>query len=172
MPDLKNDNDEGPEEEYSIFANRDNSAYKWQRARNVVGALEVVSEPVLVPRDDMEERYYKGREKPFKEALETWEKEELKKDFISAVDNLPVETCCCGLLQDQEETKKEFVHLLNDKWVKKANKKLSSKGLVVVFSFSFFGTATRGWLVFSFLCLMNHFFLIFVLEFFFFLFCV
>ena len=131
MPDLKNDNEEGePEEEYSIFANRDNSAYKWQRARNVVGALEVVSEPVLKPSDDMVERYYKGREIPFKEALETWEMEDLKKEFISAVDNLPVETCCCGFLPDREETKKEFVPLLNEKWVKKANKKLAPKGLV------------------------------------------
>lgn len=158
MPGLIDGNDEGPEEEYSIFANRDNSAYKWQRARNVIGALEVVSEPVLIPGDDMEERYYKGREKPFKEALEAWEKEELKKDFIKAVDNLPVEMCCCGLLQDREETKKEFVHLLNDKWVKKANKKLSSKGLVVSVFFLFFGTATRGWLVFIFFMSYESFF--------------
>ena len=129
MPDLDVGEAEGQQEEKWIaFANRNNSDYKWQRARNVVGALEVVSEPILRTSDVMEPRYFKGRETPFREALEVWEDENLKKGFIDAVDNLPIAMCCCGFMKDDEETKKAFVPLLNSKWVAKANKKLASKG--------------------------------------------
>ena len=122
--------DEDDRNEYAVFANRENSSYKWQRARNVVGALEVVSEPVLRP-SAMEPRYYKGREVLFKEAMKVWEDENLQKEFVSAFDSLPVETCCCGFMRDQDGSKKEFVRLLNDKWARRANRKLSNKGYVV-----------------------------------------
>lgn len=120
------------EEEKSVdflnFSNRENCTYKWQRARNVVGALEVRSEPELKPEEHMEKRYYDGRENMFMEAIEQWEKEQLKKEFVTAVNSLPVATCCCGFVTDAETTKKELINMLNEGWAKRVNKKLSEKG--------------------------------------------
>ncbi|KAG7337232.1 hypothetical protein IV203_036300 [Nitzschia inconspicua] len=53
-------------ERESIFANRDNSDFKWQRSKYVVGALEVKSEPVFDPREDMMPRYKAGFKIPLK----------------------------------------------------------------------------------------------------------
>ena len=117
-----------PEQRFTAFANRDNSDFKWQRARNVLGVLEIVSEPTLKPREAMTPRYLKGRETLFEEALKAWEKEKLRQDLIHALENLPIETCCCGLMNDMENTKKEIVRLLKEHWVRKASKKLYSYG--------------------------------------------
>jgi hypothetical protein len=124
---------EDPEQVVSVFAlaNRDNSDFKWQRARNVVGVLEIVSEPVLKPRDPYIKRDFKGHEDMFKDALVAWEKEKLRAELITALEALPQETCCCGFFRDEEETKKELVKLLNDKWAKHANKKLIKQGYVM-----------------------------------------
>lgn len=118
-------------EKFSAFANRDNSDFKWQRARNVLGVLEIASEPILKPRDEMKPRHNKLRETVFKEALAAWEKEKLRNELVIALETLPVETCCCGLFRDHEETKKELVKLLNEKWTKIANKKLAQHGYVM-----------------------------------------
>jgi hypothetical protein len=114
--------------EYVTFANRGNSYYKWQRARNVVGVLEFVSEPYLKPNDPMSIHHYEGREKMFEKALELWKKENLKKEAVAAIESAPVETCCCGFVRDDERTKKEVVKQLNKNWVKRANKKLGVEG--------------------------------------------
>ena len=119
---------EDPEQKFTAFANRDNSDFKWQRARNVLGVLEVYSEPVLKPREEMKPRYLKGREKIFEEALGAWDKTKLQKDLVEALENLPVETACCGFLHDSDSTKKEIVKLLKNNWVKKANKKIQPHG--------------------------------------------
>jgi hypothetical protein len=123
--------EEEPVEKFTAFANRDNSDFKWQRARNVLGVLEIASEPILKPRDLMKPRHNKGQEEMFKEALVVWEKEKLRPELITALETLPIETCCCGLFRDHEETKKELVKLLNDKWAKHANKKLARQGYVI-----------------------------------------
>lgn len=122
------DDKEDPEQKFTAFANRDNSDFKWQRARNVVGVLEIYSEPVLKPREELKPRYMKGRETLMKEALVAWEKADLRKDLIDALDNLPVETCCCGLMHLHDSSKKEIVKLLKANWIKKANKKLQRYG--------------------------------------------
>ena len=119
---------EDPDQKFTAFANRDNSDFKWRRARNVLGVLEVYSEPILKPREQLKPRHAKGRETVFNEALNAWEKEELRKDLIDALENLPVETCCCGFMEDNDSTKKQLVKLLNDFWVKKASKKLQRHG--------------------------------------------
>lgn len=120
--------DEDPDQKFSAFANRDNSDFKWQRARNVVGVLEIYSEPVLKTREELKPRYFKGREKIFDEALAAWEREDLKKDLINALESLPVETCCCGFMYDEDNTKKELVKLLQKHWAKKASKQLKPHG--------------------------------------------
>eukprot|EP00429_Kryptoperidinium_foliaceum_P056043 CAMPEP_0176088108 /NCGR_PEP_ID=MMETSP0120_2-20121206/44115_1 /TAXON_ID=160619 /ORGANISM="Kryptoperidinium foliaceum, Strain CCMP 1326" /LENGTH=268 /DNA_ID=CAMNT_0017421963 /DNA_START=6 /DNA_END=812 /DNA_ORIENTATION=- len=108
----------------NLFANSQNSAIKWQRARGVVGALEVKSEPSFRVRDPLVPRLMKGKEKVFEEAVEAWEDLNLREDFIKACERLPAEKCCCGLVQDDDATKRRFVELLNEGWCKKANKKL------------------------------------------------
>jgi hypothetical protein len=114
-----------------LFATKDNTGYKWQRARGVVGALEVSCEPVLRLRDDMTPRYVAGREKTFQDALQAWEDMKLREAFIQACESLPAEVCCCGIMRDDETTIKEFVPLLNDTWCKVATKKLMKRGIKV-----------------------------------------
>jgi hypothetical protein len=114
-----------------LFATKDNTAYKWQRARGVVGALEVSCEPVLRLRDDLTPRYVAGREKTFHDALQAWEDLKLCEEFIQACESLPAEMCCCGIMRDNETTIKEFVPLLNDSWCKVATKKLMKRGIKV-----------------------------------------
>lgn len=111
-----------------LFANKDNTAFKWQRARGCVGALEIVSEPMLKLRDDMTPHYVHRKEKTFHDGLQAWEDLKLREDFLRASEKLPLEPCCCGFLTDQEGTKRRFVSLLNDDWVKKANRKLLREG--------------------------------------------
>lgn len=122
------DDSEDPDQKFSAFANRGNSDFKWQRARNVLGVLEICSEPILKPRDELRPRYLKGRETIFGEALKAWDKEKLRATLIAALENLPVETCCCGFIKDDDSTKKQLVKLLNDHWVKKASKKMQPYG--------------------------------------------
>mmetsp|Transcript_7596 Transcript_7596/g.14042 ORF Transcript_7596/g.14042 Transcript_7596/m.14042 type:complete len:236 (-) Transcript_7596:148-855(-) len=121
----------GSDREVSIFANRNNSDFKWQRAKYVVGALEVKSEPVFEPRDDMLPRYKEGVEKTFEDALQAWEDLNLKQSFIKACDGLPAEVCCCGMVNDEDASIKQYVKLLNEGWVKAANKALSPRGLKI-----------------------------------------
>ena len=56
-----------PSKKTFLVNSRDNSDYKWQRARGVVGALEVVSVPVFKYKDDMTPRYVPGREAVFQD---------------------------------------------------------------------------------------------------------
>lgn len=111
-----------------LFASKDNTAFKWQRARGVVGALEIKSEPMLKLRDDLTPHYVKGKEKTFHDGLQAWEDLKLREDFIRTSEKLPLEPCCCGILTDQEATKRRFVTLLNTDWTKKANRKLLREG--------------------------------------------
>jgi hypothetical protein len=119
-------------EREAIFANRGNSDFKWQRSKYVVGALEVKSEPLFNPREDMMPRYKEGMEDTFEEALQAWEDLKLRQSFIAACDVLPAEACCCGLMHDADASIKEYVKLLNEKWVKTvANKKLQPRGMKI-----------------------------------------
>jgi hypothetical protein len=44
---------------------------------------------------------------------------------VSACEAIPDETCCCGLLKDDDETKKTLVKQLNGDWAKETNEKLA-----------------------------------------------
>jgi len=107
---------------------------KWQRAKMVVGALEVKSEPFFQPKEDMKPLYRDNEElkTKFEDALQAWEDLKLRKKFIKACNDLPDTVCCCGLSQaDSSSTIKQYVALLNDGWVKYANKKLVSRGFKI-----------------------------------------
>jgi hypothetical protein len=119
-------------EREAIFANRDNSDFKWQRSKYVVGALVVQSEPVFNPREDMIPRYKDGCNDTFAQALQEWDDTKLRQAFIDACDDLPAESCCCGLIHDEDASIKGYVKLLNEKWVKNiANKKLQPRGFKI-----------------------------------------
>jgi hypothetical protein len=113
------------------FSNRDNSGYKWQRAHGVVGALEVQSDPSFSIRATMRPRKVVGSEKVFQDAVACWEELELRESFIQACDNLPKESCCCGLLTDDDMTIKEWIPMLNETWVKSTNKKLMERAFKI-----------------------------------------
>lgn len=123
----------GPQQEQyePIFASRDTADFKWQRAKQVVGALEVHSEPVFQPRNDMKPRYKQGCEQNFEEALQAWQDLKLRQSFIKACDELLVEACCCGLMHDADASIKQYVKTLNDGWTKTVNRKLQPRGLKV-----------------------------------------
>ena len=116
-----------------IFATRENSAFKWQRARSVIGALEVHSEPFLNFREDLIPHIVKGQDASFHDALQAWDDLKLRNDFIKACEKLPAEMCCCGFMNDDDATKRQFVELLNEGWCKQVNKKLqkSNRGVKV-----------------------------------------
>lgn len=108
----------------NLFATKDNSAFKWQRARGVIGCLEVPSEPTFRFQDPLVPHRVRGRDEIFDEALQAWKDLKLRDDFVKACEKLPSEMCCCGLLSDQDATKRRFVYLLNEGWCKRTNKKL------------------------------------------------
>lgn len=97
----------------------------------VVGALEVKSEPDFNPRADMVPRYKDGMNDTFEEALQAWQDLKLRQSFIAACEELEAEACCCGMVHDADASIKEYVKLLNDKWVKTANKKLQSRAVKI-----------------------------------------
>jgi hypothetical protein len=114
-----------------IFATRATTDFKWQRPDLVVGALEVKSEPILKPRDDLLPRYKEGFDATFVYALQAWDDLKLRLSFIKACEDLPAEVCCCGFMQDNDASIRQYVSLLNEGWVKAVNKKLQSRGLKI-----------------------------------------
>jgi len=114
-----------------FFSNRDTVDFKWQRSsKNIVGALEVDSEPAFNPRRELKPRYKQGYEDKFHDALQAWQDLKLKQSFRHAcAEELQTELCCCGFMEDPEATKKQYVKQLNDGWIKThANKQLGTRG--------------------------------------------
>lgn len=111
---------------------RDNSMYKWQADPFVVGALEVHSEPGLDAHREMKPlSVSEARDEAFAEARQAWKDEQLRKSFIDCCEQVPVETCCCGLITDDDRTIKNLVPYLNNVWVPEANTKLEKHGFHV-----------------------------------------
>ena len=104
---------------------RGNSMYKWMKG-NVVGALEVASEPELDYREDLVP--HSGnmeQQEAFERAQDAWDSLKLHASFVAACEAIPPETCFCGLIADEEETKKTLVRELNKSWAEDTNKKLA-----------------------------------------------
>mmetsp|Transcript_4580 Transcript_4580/g.6605 ORF Transcript_4580/g.6605 Transcript_4580/m.6605 type:complete len:134 (-) Transcript_4580:54-455(-) len=104
---------------------RKNSVDKWNRG-GAIGALEVPSEPYL---------QLKGTYKPmigisqndedlWNNAQQAWEQEQLRSDLIDASESLPIPTCCCGLLTNEDQKIKDMIPYLNKHFIPKANGKL------------------------------------------------
>lgn len=121
----------------SFFLAKNSSDMKWQRAKMVIGALQVRSEPFLQPKEDMKPLYKaEGTEgeakRKFEDALQAWVDLDLRKSFTKACADLPDSACCFGLTQnDSGSTIKEYAVLLNNGWIKFANNKLKSRGFKI-----------------------------------------
>lgn len=115
-----------PEEKRMHQSSRENSNYKWLKG-NVIGALEVASEPELDYNEELVAHAGKTEDRDaWVRAEGAWETLKLHASFISACNDIGKETCFCGLVTDEEETKKTLVKELNKTWAKEANEKLAS----------------------------------------------
>jgi len=104
---------------------RDNSNYKWLKG-NVVGALEVESEPELDYKEELTPHAGKSEDhEAWVRAQEAWDSLKLHASFVSACEAIPPETCLCGMVTDEENTKKNLVKELNTSWAKEASEKLA-----------------------------------------------
>lgn len=112
-----------PDSKRHMISTRLNSAYKWQ-THNTVGALEVPSEPTLDVHLEYAKRIVPEKEEKFNEYLKQWDKLHLQSQFIRACNARPVETCCCGMVTNNDETIKTLVPALNKGWVKTVNERL------------------------------------------------
>mmetsp|Transcript_17255 Transcript_17255/g.47188 ORF Transcript_17255/g.47188 Transcript_17255/m.47188 type:complete len:201 (+) Transcript_17255:142-744(+) len=111
----------------NVISTRDNSDYKWQQQRSVIGALEVPSEPDLDFSGELLPRYVKGSESAFDDALEIWNEQKLRKQFIKACKNVPPASFCCGMLTDKDAWIKNIQKSLTKGWVKATNQKFRSE---------------------------------------------
>jgi len=115
-----------PEEKRMHQSSRENSNYKWLKG-NVIGALEVASEPELDYNEELVAHAGKTEDRDaWVRAEGAWETLKLHSSFISACNDIGKETCFCGLVTDGEGTKKTLVKELNKTWAKEANEKLAS----------------------------------------------
>lgn len=115
-----------PQDKKMHMSTRENSKYKWLNG-NVIGALEVASEPDLDYTEELVPHSGNSNDlEAWKRAQEAWTTLKLNASFVSACNAIPPETCLCGMISDDEETKKTLVKELNKSWVKEANEKLAS----------------------------------------------
>jgi hypothetical protein len=109
------------------FSTKENSEFKWKHDKTVIGALEVVSDPVLNLRAKMMEHDIKSYEEEFQKCLQLWGQWNLGKEFIDAWENLAPQTRCCGYVTDYDNTVKKNVPTLNNTWVRKINEEKFAK---------------------------------------------
>jgi hypothetical protein len=110
------------------FSSRDNSEFKWKHDKTVVGALEIPAEPVLkLHAAEYKRHSIVGYEDELEHCLKLWKEWKLQKEFIQAFEALPVQSKCCGLIEDMDGTIQHHVPLLNHGWVKQVNDEKFSK---------------------------------------------
>lgn len=135
-----------PEKEFHV-STRENSEYKWQTNKHIIGALEIDSEPDLNLRQPFSELVRHepnkkntttttttatNRSAKFKEAQRVYDEEfHLHESFIEAAEGFPVQMGCCGLIRNDEKTIRKMTPYLNQTWVPAANEKLKTKGFKV-----------------------------------------
>ena len=126
-----------PHEKEFHMSTRENSEYKWyQHHKDIIGALEIESEPDLYLRKPFSELTRHDTNPPhtdeFQKALQVYHDElNLHTDFVSAAEAFPPEMSCCGLIQNDKKTIRKMVPHLNETWIKDANTKLQSKSLKI-----------------------------------------
>lgn len=103
------------------ISTRENAAFKWKSDKSVIGALEVQSTTSLDLRAKLIEHTIITVVEEFEECFCIWKNNKLHKSFVEAVNNIPPETQCCGLINDQGDTIRKLVPLLNQGWAKKVS---------------------------------------------------
>jgi hypothetical protein len=76
----------------------------------------------------LEEKNVLTLEGEFEECLKFWKELKLRKSFIEACESTPPITQCCGMVNDQDTTIKNWVTLLNAGWCKKVNEQIKDLG--------------------------------------------
>jgi len=114
---------------------RANSQDKWKldaKRGDPVGALEVQSEPSLDFREPLSP-LVGGQDDAdlWRRAQEAWKAEGLRTKLVEASKGVPVESCCCGLVPDDEKRIKDMVPYLNRHFVPVANEALREHGFEV-----------------------------------------
>ncbi|CAJ1961763.1 unnamed protein product [Cylindrotheca closterium] len=128
---MRNDEDmleKSQRERHHRFSTRLNSDFKWKLDKSVVGALEVKSLPYFDPTARMKESDVIGMEQEFAECSKFWKELHLRRSFIEAVQSIPPETTCCGLMREDNATVKKLVPLLNEGWVNGINEQIKDRG--------------------------------------------
>jgi hypothetical protein len=132
--DVIGDQEEVPHDKQYMPSTRDNSMYKWQKEKGVVGAYQVHSEPdfdIRAPLQPLEAIAAETTQEAFENAQNSWKREKLHSSLAAACETIPFETAWCGLIRNDAATIKKAVPQLNKEWVPRANDKLQSYGFKV-----------------------------------------
>ena len=119
--------EEVPKDKKYMISTRLNSVYRWQDGPNVIGALEVHSEPDFQPREHLESQSVPGRQDDLDKTQKVWDEMKLRDEFVAACEGIPKSTCCCGLIPDDDSTMKEVARVLTRGWIKSVNKRLAKR---------------------------------------------
>lgn len=107
---------------------RDNTEYKWCNTPDVIGCLEVPSEPNLDLRGEHVPRAVAKHQESFQQAIKAWEAMNLREEFLQACDGTAVSTCCFGFLPNDDATIRSLVPDLNRGWMRATNRRLLREG--------------------------------------------
>lgn len=120
-----------PEARCMRFSSRGNSDFKWRQDKNVIGALEIPSDPFFDYKGSTRDMIVTGRNEEYNECKALWNSLKLKRSFVKACEGIPPSMKCCGLVCDKDETIKDTVKLLNRGWIKPINKELKAHGFKI-----------------------------------------
>jgi len=113
-----------PQEKKFHISTRLNSDYKWKTSSNIIGCLEVPSEPELLLEAEYIKRPVRLSQDAYDYCIEVWDEWNLKAEFLKACESVPKVTCCCGLIPNDDETIKDIVSHLNKGWIRSINQRL------------------------------------------------
>lgn len=106
---------------------RNGSLPSWQTP-DCCGALEVTCKLEWDYRGRLEPRYVEEYKEFFDSScLQVWGEMKLVKEFRNACSTVPVNTTCCGLVHDDDQTIMDTVNSLNKGWIKDVNQRLKSR---------------------------------------------
>lgn len=116
-----------------MSSSRENAAQKWMHTPSseggmILGALQIPSGPDLHLHGEYDLKKAPGKEDKLHEAFRIWEELGLRNEFISACENIPVATACCGMINDTDSTITKLVPILNRGWIHSANARLMAEG--------------------------------------------
>lgn len=121
---VKLSSEDVPEHKNFHLSTRGNSEYKWRTSSNVIGCLEIPSEPDLLLAAEYRPRPVKDHRDSFDKAMQVWLEWNLQDEFMEACEGLPKIMRCCGLLPNDDETIKSLVPDLNRGWIRVTNQRL------------------------------------------------